>query len=1218
MKLKTTKARSIFCSLCALAMLEEAFIYTAHAQSSLPSQTFWDHTKNNWPSDLISVSEYNENKKEVKKILDFLPLVDPYIIQYQSNLNTISSSNDPNGQVLAGLFNDGNDEVEAKTWNGSWISDIVLPDASTIPHLSEFQLSCGSAYSVKVRYNNVPGDSNQEQVKTVTNGNSLILAVVDDAWITVEEYDPTSSPTASPTSSSENKTPPVLHGTVLFAQSQIMPSKHGVEGDDQPHLTAYRKTLVMLHPKNLDESDVSEMKVTVRDVNDAVISDLIMSDPNQIPKHDGYINLGNTNPDDIDFPPSLENSYNVQGQSNLNPLHDDKNAAVLTNLFNNESQNITVKTWDGSWIRNFYLPDGNNVPSTSKLHLACGSGYSVTVYYPNTELEGTWRSKRAQRDENLIFVLVNGVWIHEDDLKHNSYIFGYGFFTAILEKQWIQPGITIQFSATPTSTDDEVKVGILSDFEVGATTELMLTTIDVGMLTPPRGQFSFRDDVKAHEEYFETAPLSRLIVVQYETMHFEEIMLPSGKFYTTVSDDDGGWHGGDMRQHIGKVLISHGIDMANYGIHSSKGDSESSHPFTCALLTAHNTVGMYQNGRIVHGGSGGNGMITLDSSLGNEFSHEVGHNYGLGHYVGGFDGSVHKPAEEINSSWGWDSKLNIFRPNFDPQDTGDDTCLHDECQSAFMNKFRFGTDSMAGGYPMWTGSNRFTMYTPYVAKIIQTFLENKAVWDPDSTTGFRKFDQSTKKMVEYTNNQNGRKVPRLYRVAVTTIVGYYDPSPERGLPDYIYPALHGAYGYVYDDDGEDDKSGCQLKVKTNGNDLFYSLTTEIYSTNSMNKFHVNVATEVEPSEASIYCFGKLRKTVSLKSPNSSEKLIYTVNGMPFGASTTISPTKSPTESPTKVPTKSPSLSPTSLKLLPPTNDPWLIGSTNATTYVDFNGKNYIGVSNKVFSGPKSFRVSIYEDDCSTPIGSNEVVSVYTQDFHHGDHLYYSLDVDESKLETSTLVDFDDNTKTSGTFSFCTMVATLNSDSLVVATKKSLFKVGFDFDEIAFILNDIDSFEENVQEINLDITFEVTACECNATYHCVRNLYAHTDTAPEFRVCVEPKSPDVSVSNLQLTLSNQKNAFEYKPASFGASGPSFDEVTSWSENRNVKNVQTRLVSDLFNDGNRVVTVSGMVALDSKGARRAELEHVTFDIEVQPNESSIPGCRGYLKIFQKLFR
>merc|ERR1711862_245195 len=156
---------------------------------------------------------------------------------------------------------------------------------------------------------------------------------------------------------------------------------------------------------------------------------------------------------------------------------------------------------------------------------------------------------------------------------------------------------------------------------------------------------------------------------------------------------NGGWHSGDMRQHTGKILLSHGIDLANYGISSSWAQSESPHPFTCAFLAAHNTVGMYQNGRQVHGGSGGNGMITLDASVGNEFSHEVGHNYGLGHYPGGFEGSVHRPPNKINSSWGWDSKTNLFFPNFSPNDTGKDQCMDDKCQSPFLGKYKYGTDS---------------------------------------------------------------------------------------------------------------------------------------------------------------------------------------------------------------------------------------------------------------------------------------------------------------------------------------------------------------------------------------------------------------------------------------------------------------------------------------------------------------------------------------------
>ena len=114
---------------------------------------------------------------------------------------------------------------------------------------------------------------------------------------------------------------------------------------------------------------------------------------------------------------------------------------------------------------------------------------------------------------------------------------------------------------------------------------------------------------------------------------------------------------------------------------------------------------------MTHGGSGGGGIVTLDQTIGNEFSHEVGHNYGLVHYEGGFLGSVHHPADQINSTWGWDADKNRFIPNFSPYRSGKDACLSDQCQSPFYGR-SFGLDAMAGGEPI-SSFNRFTLYTPY-------------------------------------------------------------------------------------------------------------------------------------------------------------------------------------------------------------------------------------------------------------------------------------------------------------------------------------------------------------------------------------------------------------------------------------------------------------------------------------------------------------------------
>src|SRR5690606_13690607 len=123
----------------------------------------------------------------------------------------------------------------------------------------------------------------------------------------------------------------------------------------------------------------------------------------------------------------------------------------------------------------------------------------------------------------------------------------------------------------------------------------------------------------------------------------------------------------------------------------------------------------YENGLQVHGGSGGAGMATLDDTIRNEFSHEIGHNYGLGHYPGGFYGSVNAVPSQRNSTWGWDSHNNFFIPNFESATRNKPTYLENEGEGLFALPYKehsLGHDAMAGGSPMYEKYNAFTLHTP--------------------------------------------------------------------------------------------------------------------------------------------------------------------------------------------------------------------------------------------------------------------------------------------------------------------------------------------------------------------------------------------------------------------------------------------------------------------------------------------------------------------------
>ncbi|MFV8808699.1 M66 family metalloprotease [Yersinia enterocolitica] len=452
-------------------------------------------------------------------------------------------------------------------------------------------------------------------------------------------------------------------------------------------------------------------------------------------------------------------------------------------------------------------------------------------------------------------------------------IYGEGFWSVILPAATIEPGISIHFVS-------DNKTGSITKINIGAPSELIIHTIDLGMLTPYRGQFVFQYQPEYHRQYLQQIPVKHLTVSRYEPQYFKEVMLPDGVLLTDYDPSQGGVYDGTMRQRIGKELISLGIDNANYGINSTSGVGESSHPYSAAQITAHNSVGKYINGVVVHGLSGGGGIVTLEDSIGNEFSHEVGHNYGLGHYPGGFAGSIHRAASDINSCWGWDSDKDFFIPNFEAEKTNQSTCQDGVCAEPFEGH-SFGRDAMASGKPLYKNDNHFTLYTPYALQKIQTLLENKVVFNAESPTGFTLWDPQTKVMEPWVNNVTqepgaGTVVRKPYKqaVAVATLVGYYDPQGT--LSSYIYPALHGSFGAVYDGDGAE-SDHCYLQVETLTQQILrFKLASSRIDARNMNKFHINIEARLDPVKAALFVNGKEVTTMTISKPAGWS--FYTING----------------------------------------------------------------------------------------------------------------------------------------------------------------------------------------------------------------------------------------------------------------------------------------------------------------------------------------------------
>ncbi|ODA33107.1 M66 family metalloprotease, partial [Veronia pacifica] len=524
-----------------------------------------------------------------------------------------------------------------------------------------------------------------------------------------------------------------LSAYVLFAQHSIIPAGNHIQGDVQPHLVGNRKTLVMVKPDKVAGSGDS-LTMQVLDREGQARLSIPMDSPRWLPLIAGQLEVSadfawSGSMSDFDLPSSFDAT--VPGQAALSELDEAKFLEIFET-----ADTVKVSTYNGGWRRSFHLPSSKELDG-KKIVFQSSAGYDSTIFYGQS-------SALLRTNTTKVFVNYAGVWLSSADVELTKVKYGENFWSASIPAELIKPGMSLRFSHA--DSDLASTTGTLNDIKVGAPTEVLIHTIDVGMLTKNRGEFRFQDDEEHTRQYFHTIPTSRLVVSIYEPQHFKEIMMADGRLLKDKAPDSGGWHTGSMREVIGKTLISLGINNANYGINVSDVTRQR-HPYTVAQMTAHNTIGVYKNGPVVHGGSGGSGMVTLDYSIGNEWSHEIGHNYDLWHYPGGFNGSVHRPADQVNSTWGWDSDNNIFMANFH-KSIGGQACYQGLCQDPFL-RFRFGDDPMGGGSPHVPSFNAFTLHTPFSAQFLQDFLEEKAVFSEASSTGFMKWDSDSQTMREW-------------------------------------------------------------------------------------------------------------------------------------------------------------------------------------------------------------------------------------------------------------------------------------------------------------------------------------------------------------------------------------------------------------------------------------------------------------------------------------
>lgn len=427
---------------------------------------------------------------------------------------------------------------------------------------------------------------------------------------------------------------------------------------------------------------------------------------------------------------------------------------------------------------------------------------------------------------------------------------------------WVKPGLSL------TVTDTSGRTGTLAadKIDFAAPAELVVQSIRLGMLTDPPAEndnhWMLRAPARAAADYFQTIPAARMTVGYYEPVRLDRVMVASGVIYDTASAGEGGVYSGDMRENTGKSTVSVGVNLANFGATSS-GMQSQSQPQLFQHVLAHHNVGNYSNGVQSHGLSGGNGMLTVYATRGNEFSHEIGHHYGLGHYPGAKDGNNFWAGHHHDSGWGYIAYRKRMRGNLN-WSKSDTTAMAG--MPDYAGIYAFGTDAMSGGHYS-SSLSKYTHYTGYSTKIaIQPRLD-RVIPSAESSTGYLKWNADSRRMEEvspdlpgghsqwFFNTADGKyPKPRLVGAPVFTILGGYDPDTGRGL---LYPAFRGNWGNVFDLPAPADDATarqCWLDVSFVGKpNRKIALFGNKPQSGSVNKLHVNLAQADAPSAAKLMC-----------------------------------------------------------------------------------------------------------------------------------------------------------------------------------------------------------------------------------------------------------------------------------------------------------------------------------------------------------------------------
>jgi hypothetical protein len=251
---------------------------------------------------------------------------------------------------------------------------------------------------------------------------------------------------------------------VYFAQSQIIPARPR-EDDRQPRLVSLRKALLMVRPLRADATGLS---VTAVDGSGKELGTLNLNPPEQLPKTAYFVE--GVPAGGMDFKPKGASHGMIDDADGIAKLAEKDGGTLRAMLGKNAL--VEISTADGRWVKEIHLPSALRLDG-KVVRVNAGAGYGSTIHYGD-------QSVSVSRGQTVVFKAAGGRWFREGELDNNGLRYARDAWSVDLPAEWIRPGLVLRFRQGKAS-------GELAAIDVGAPTQLLLHTIDLGFLTTPRG-----------------------------------------------------------------------------------------------------------------------------------------------------------------------------------------------------------------------------------------------------------------------------------------------------------------------------------------------------------------------------------------------------------------------------------------------------------------------------------------------------------------------------------------------------------------------------------------------------------------------------------------------------------------------------------------------------------------------------------------------------------